>query len=187
LRNELRRFSLALVHIDNSYKEIQANIATRDMQQRIIMLRVSHTVLLGYSTFLSAIGGLHNTFLQHLSDPGRTTVTSALLQIMSKDSYFWEQIHHVITGFVVAVGTLLDVSNLIEAGDLPKVRGFRELLIEIRGICIALDKSSESISTRLRSAEVYRSWKKPSGIVWVMDFECACCHIFAALSSIFSS
>jgi hypothetical protein len=91
---------------------------------------------------------------------------------MSKDSYFWEQIHHVITGFVVAVGTLLDVSNLIEAGDLPKVREFRELLIEIRGICIALDKSSESISTRLEGRlkfiEVGRSLQESSGL-WILS------------------
>ena len=106
------------------------------MQHRIIMLRIRHAILLGYMGFLSSIEHLHSTLLQHLSDPGRTIITLSLLRVLSKDSYMWEQIHHIVTIFIVAVGSLLDTLDLQD--DLPEPRVFRELLIENRVVCAEL-------------------------------------------------
>lgn len=136
------------------------------MQLRIVMLRICHVILLNYAGFLSSVERLHSTFLQHLSDPANTTITATLLQVISKDSYFWEQIHHIITIFVAAVGSLLDISHLLD--DLPQVKKFQGLLLEIRGICTEVERTTTSISNRLEGRlkfiEIGRSFHESSSV-----------------------
>jgi hypothetical protein len=129
---------------NDSYEKNKANIATKAMQQRMLILRLCHAALSRHIRSLSSIERLHNTFLQHFSYPGRTTITSSFLQVISKDSYFWEYIQHAMAIFAGALESLLEACHL--TGDLPNVQEFRELLIEIRGNCREAYQRSNSIS-----------------------------------------
>jgi hypothetical protein len=104
--------------------------------------------------------------LQHLSDPGRTTITPSFLQEISKDSYFWEHIQHNTDIFAGAIESLLAACHL--NSDLPNVQEFRELLIEVQGICTEVRQRSDSISKRLEGRlkfiEIGQNYYETSGL-----------------------
>jgi hypothetical protein len=115
----------------------------------MIILRLCYAVFITNAEFLSWTEWQYRLSLRYLGDPGRTTITPAILRVFSRDSYFWELIHQNITVFLTGVESFL--SSLQLAENISDSIEFRELVIEIQGQSTILEKRASSIATRLEN------------------------------------
>ncbi|KAF2012895.1 hypothetical protein BU24DRAFT_453210 [Aaosphaeria arxii CBS 175.79] len=149
VKRELARLSANIRSLEVS---LPANLkvgVTRLKQQRIMILRVCHAVLIGHSYFLSATETLFRISMRNLNDPDQTIVASALLQVLSQDSYFWEQVQQNVALFLDAVGFFQKSLQLMD--DLHSVTQFQEFFLELQALCTALENQTSSLSSRLNS------------------------------------
>ncbi|KAL2802405.1 hypothetical protein BJX63DRAFT_415131 [Aspergillus granulosus] len=157
IEEELDLFVGALLDLDPTYAPIQAKAKDRVTQQRLVMLRVSHAILLGYIQFLLQIdvriSATNTDSTPSYARSSRSILTPSSLRNISADSEFWERIVSIISLFNSSIASFLDVLQIPDDSndDLSKYVPFRELLIEIRTISQELEKRTESISRRLES------------------------------------
>ncbi|KAJ4348739.1 uncharacterized protein N0V89_010117 [Didymosphaeria variabile] len=139
--------------------QCSANGPYRSVWYRMILLRICYAVLIGNADFLRATKNLYERSLQHLDDPGRTTITAVILKVFSRDSYFWELLNNDITLFGTAVESLL--SSLQLATNVTEPIELKELLIEVQGQSTAVERQASSITlgldNRLKFLEMGRS------------------------------
>ncbi|KAF2443421.1 hypothetical protein P171DRAFT_521981 [Karstenula rhodostoma CBS 690.94] len=156
---EISQLSSSFRCLQTSFVKNHVNRTNRTMQQRMMILRLCYAVLIKNADFLSKTERLYRKSLRNLVNPGQKKITRAFLSMVAQDSYFWELVQQDMTVFLTSLDSFLASLQLVKGLSDPVE--FQELIIEIQGQSMILERKVSSTTTRLenrlRFLEISRS------------------------------